>query len=203
MNEPQNKNIPAPMFVSVVFEGGLGLLAILLGWALGYPVLTKITWNAYHFGLAVISILPLLLIFFGMVVLPFSPVQKIKTIMEKFLAPLFGRASVIDLFMISVISGVSEEILFRGFLFELVGYYSWQFPALVVTSLLFGAAHLITILYGGIAFAMGLYLGYSLMYTGNLMTPIVIHTLYNFFVFIYYLKIRKPDYVPESDRIDD
>ena len=43
-----------------------------------------------------------------------------------------------------------------------------------------------------IAGLIGLYLGWLWMATGNLLVPIVTHTVYDFVVLVYLVKIRTP-----------
>lgn len=80
---------------------------------------------------------------------------------------------------------VSEEILFRGVLFRWIEEFGGSWAALLVTSALFGAAHLANpgatwIAAVGIAFEAGVMLGAAYMLTRSLWLPMGIHAAWNF-----------------------
>lgn len=82
-------------------------------------------------------------------------------------------------------AAVSEEILFRGILFRWVEEFGGSWVALLVTSALFGAAHLSNpnsswIAAGGIALEAGVMLGAAYMLTRSLWLPMGIHAAWNF-----------------------
>jgi hypothetical protein len=59
---------------------------------------------------------------------------------------------------------------------------------LVVASLAFGAAHLISLTYAILAAFVGAYLGLLWIWTGNLLTPMVTHAAYGFVALVYILR---------------
>ena len=76
--------------------------------------------------------------------------------------------------VISLFSGVAEELLFRG-----VVQTTW---GIVLASLVFGLFHIgnkKTIQYGAYAILIGFYLGYLMIYTQSLWAPILVHVLNN------------------------
>jgi len=111
--------------------------------------------------------------------------------MESLLRPLFGNWSILQLFTISLAAGISEEAFFReaiqGSLSDRVG---WSL-ALVLASVVFGAAHLITWTYAIIAAFIGAYLGLVWIGTGNLLTPIITHAVYDFAALVYFLRVYR------------
>ncbi|MGM7701712.1 lysostaphin resistance A-like protein [Pseudalkalibacillus sp. Hm43] len=88
---------------------------------------------------------------------------------------IFSNISVFHLFLISIIIGVSEEILFRGVLQVNIGY--------VASSLLFAFMHIryitkpVLLLFVTL---LSFLLGWIFMVTGNLLIPIVIHICIDF-----------------------
>ena len=85
----------------------------------------------------------------------------------------------------AIVSGVTEEILFRGVLFRIVegGLGSWL--ALAISSLVFGGAHLAnpnaTVMSAlAIALEAGVLLGGAFMVTRRLWLPIGLHAAWNF-----------------------
>jgi membrane protease YdiL (CAAX protease family) len=91
-----------------------------------------------------------------------------------------------DLFILAAIAGISEEILFRGVIQPWMES-SWGLnTGLIGSSMLFGLVHAITPLYAVLAALVSIYLGLALDYGGerNLLTPIIIHGLYDFLAFL-------------------
>ncbi|MEM1369014.1 MAG: CPBP family intramembrane glutamic endopeptidase [Cyanobacteria bacterium P01_H01_bin.15] len=85
-----------------------------------------------------------------------------------------------DLIWLGILPGMSEELLFRGVMLSALGL---NVTALVISSVLFGILHMGSIQqwpYSFWAAIVGGALGYSAIITGNLMVPIVAHTLTNF-----------------------
>ena len=80
---------------------------------------------------------------------------------------------------------VNEELLFRGILFRWIEEFGGSWLALIVTSALFGAAHLYNpnasaMAAVGIAFEAGLMLGAAYMLTRSLWLPMGLHAAWNF-----------------------
>ena len=86
-----------------------------------------------------------------------------------------------SIFFIVIFQPIGEEIFFRGFLLEKINSMVGRETAIVVTSVLFGIAHLT---YGNIYPAimtgiLGLILAYMVVKTKNLTTAIVAHIFFN------------------------
>ena len=111
--------------------------------------------------------------------------------MEAYLPPLFGNWSILQLTIISVCAGISEEALFRGAIQGSLTDHVGLGVALVMGSLLFGAFHLITWTYAIIAAFIGAYLGLLWIWTGNLLAPIITHAVYDIAALVYFLKMRR------------
>src|SRR5881628_733598 len=80
---------------------------------------------------------------------------------------------------------VSEEMMFRGILFRWIEEFGGSWTALLITSAMFGAAHLLNphasaIAAVGIAFEAGVMLGAAYMLTRSLWLPMGIHAAWNF-----------------------
>ncbi len=172
------------------FEASLILVSIVLGWAVDVNPFEHIhlSENAVIYGL--FGTLPLILIFLAMEHMPVPSVQKVRQILIDTLGPSMQGYHWADLFVLSAIAGISEEILFRG-VFQPWMEGLWGMNAgLIVSNLLFGLVHAITPLYAILATLVGIYLGLFLDYGGerNLVTPIVIHALYDFLAFLAIMK---------------
>ena len=85
----------------------------------------------------------------------------------------------------AVFPAVSEEMLFRGILFRWLEEFGGSWVALLITSALFGAAHLANpnaswVAAVGIAFEAGVMLGAAYMLTRSLWLPMGLHAAWNF-----------------------
>jgi hypothetical protein len=98
---------------------------------------------------------------------------------------LFPRARLVELAMIAVLAGVSEELLFRGVLQTVVARWTTPLVGLAVASLVFGGLHAISRLYFVLATLIGCYLGWLLLEFDDLAAPIVAHGLYDFVALAY------------------
>lgn len=83
--------------------------------------------------------------------------------------------------VLAVLAGVAEELVFRGALWSLFSSFSGPWVALAVTSLLFGAVHGSFrrgyLLWSSMAAVSGIVAGLLLIYSGNLLAPIMMHVL--------------------------
>ncbi|MFK9093931.1 lysostaphin resistance A-like protein [Bacillus salipaludis] len=102
-----------------------------------------------------------------------------------------GFAFVISSFISACSAGVIEEILFRCYLFKLIEEKWNKIIAVCVTSILFGALHLLTIndlslVDGSLVLIAGTLVGimFSLIVyqTGNVWNAVVVHIIWNFFM---------------------
>lgn len=95
-----------------------------------------------------------------------------------------------DLIWLGLLPGLSEELLFRGVMLPALGA---DLTAVIVSSLCFGVLHLSGAQqwpYVIWATIVGLMLGYSALFTGNLLVPIVAHIVTNL-VSSYLWKMRQ------------
>lgn len=97
-----------------------------------------------------------------------------------FLAP--GGFSVGGLIGMTLLAGFvapfAEELLFRGVLYRWIRDRWGYIPALLLSSLLFGIAH-VDPLVAVTAFVAGLVLAWSYERSGSLWTPVLVHVVYN------------------------
>ncbi len=101
--------------------------------------------------------------------------------------------SVPQLLVVALLAGVGEELLFRGLIQTALTTYVAPVAALVLASVVFGVLHWLTPAYAVIASVLGAWLGFLFVYTDNLLVPILMHTLYDFFAFVYYLRFVPPE----------
>lgn len=78
----------------------------------------------------------------------------------------------------SITAGVCEEILYRGFLFAVLATALGEWPAVVLSSLVFGLGHAYQGLAGiGKTTLVGILMAVLLVFTGSLFVPILLHAV--------------------------
>ncbi len=171
--------------MAVLVEGGLVLLAIGLGWLFDHRPLDhfRVDWKGALWGLAAAA--PMLLCFLAMVRWPVGPLKDIKKFTDTVIRPLMASCTLVDLFGISVLAGVGEEMLFRGMMQDLFATWMPPVAAVVLASVLFGLMHAVTVTYAVLAALIGVYLGAVYWWTDNLLSPMIAHGLYDFVVLLY------------------
>lgn len=103
--------------------------------------------------------------------------------------------------VLSVLAGVGEELLFRGFiqsgLSGLVGGYT----AIVLTSLIFGLLHAMTLYYFVFAFLLSLMFGALLAASQSMLLLVTLHAVYD--VIALGMIVKYPEYLGLTVENDD
>lgn len=175
------------------FESSLILVAIVLGWIAQINPFEYFYFSEPAIGLGILGTLPLFLLFLASEQTDFESVKNIRKLLLETLCPSLYQHHWADLLILAAIAGIGEEVLFRGVLQPWLER-AWGLDAgLITSSLVFGLVHAITPLYAVLATIISFYLGLSLDYGGsrNLLTPVVIHALYDFLVFLALIKTYK------------
>ena len=107
-----------------------------------------------------------------------------EALVRKMIATKGAVAFIINLFVIAVVAGVTEEFLFRGALLHIIRQkIKNHHIAIWIVAILFSAIHLQ--FYGFVPrMLLGAYLGYLVYWTKNIWVPIFAHFFYNAFAFI-------------------
>lgn len=190
--------LPSPrhlVLMAVIVEGGLGVLAVLLGWWWDCPPGAAIELDGRDALWGVAAALPVFGLLWITLELPFPPFAGLRRVADELLVPMFRDCRALELVVISVLAGVGEEMLFRGVIQLAVadryGGPLGVWAGLAVASVLFGLAHAITRSYAVVAAVMGLYLGWLLVVSGNLLVPVTAHAAYDFVALVYLVKFRE------------
>jgi membrane protease YdiL (CAAX protease family) len=171
-----------------LFEGGLLLAAFVLGWLFNVDPTGELQWSLQDFGFGLLAVGPLLLLLAAAWISNSSGLQQIRIFLRDVLGPLLNRCRWIDIVFLALLAGICEEVLFRGFLYQWIR--PWNFMlAVVITNLIFAAAHAITPLYALLAGFAGLYLTALMAVdrTPNLLVPLTTHAVYDFIAFLVVL----------------
>jgi membrane protease YdiL (CAAX protease family) len=171
---------PIPFWMFVLLEAGLGPLALALGWVLKQPPLANFAWDheAVLWGLAA-SVPMIALMAVGMR-WPIGPLARIKEFLDRELAPVLEGCEWPDLALVSVAAGVGEEMLFRGVIQGALTRMLGPGLGIAAAGLLFGLLHPVSPAYILLAALLGAYLGLVWFSSGNLLTVIVAHAVYDF-----------------------
>jgi membrane protease YdiL (CAAX protease family) len=202
IHESQEVDEPSPgrmTLVALAFEGGLGALALVVGWLLKHwpaPGMSveanSLKGQLMAIGWGLMATVPLLVALLIMDRFPLGPIQSVKDIAQGLIARMFRDASVLHLAVISLAAGFGEELLFRGLvqagIAKLSGGTYGPLIALAAASALFGVCHWLNTTYAVLAMLAGIYFGLLMMLSGSLWTPIVAHAAYDFLALVYLLR---------------
>lgn len=179
--------------VAVLFEGGLGALACLIGWAIGSQPWELLWWDpiAVAWGLALT--VPMFAMLVVVMRQPNGPTRSIVAAVDTLVVPMFRECSIVQLALVALAAGVGEELLFRGLLQPVIGEYFGPLVGVFAAGIAFGLAHPITRTYAVVAGIMGIALGGLMVVAdGNLLAPIITHAAYDFAGFVYVLRFNRP-----------
>ena len=182
----------------LVVELGLGGLALAIAWAIGYGETTEIRvrlTTPQLFGQDVlwgtVATLPMFAMAWLVERSRLRSLRHLRLVVRNLIAGAFSEFSTWQVALVSLAAGVSEEMFFRGVLFDALrdqaGMSIVAWAALLGSSLLFGLAHAITRAYLVLATLIGIYLAIVLICTDSLLAPMVTHALYDFVLLEYFL----------------
>jgi membrane protease YdiL (CAAX protease family) len=115
-------------------------------------------------------------------------VSDTRRVLDGVLVPFSRTLAPRDMVVIAALSGVSEELFFRGVLLAEIG--------LVASSVIFGLLHALTWAYAAWAAVIGAGFGLLALEGESLVTPVVAHATYNFGALV--LLRRWPSGAPAS-----
>lgn len=192
-------------FTALWFEGGMGILAVLLGLPFGLRIWETAAPNT-RAALEIVAVtLPMLFGFLAMKTLPLESFRKIDRLVREIFKDYLKQLPFWKLAGIGVLAGFGEELFFRGLLqtgaIQLLDYfvpgdfgYHGMFAVVFFVSVLFGLGHAITKTYFFLAFLISVYFGVVFIATENILVPISAHALYDIFVLLWYkIEMSKPD----------
>lgn len=139
--------------IAMAFEGGIGLIALGLGWYFGVPPLESVVGQsaagnalATVWGLA--AAVPLFLALVVWDKASTSWMGHLRQVVQDKVVPLFRGTTTWQLLLIALSAGIGEELLYRGLvqdgLSQWIGEPHGTWVALLVASVFFGVCHWVT-----------------------------------------------------------
>ncbi len=111
--------------------------------------------------------------------------------MHRFLVATFKNIGWHGIFLLSMLAGIGEELLFRVFFQNVIGDWLGWVAGLLISSLLFGLAHFVSKLYMLMTFLMGLVFGTIYLITDSVLLLMAMHFLYDVCAFVVIVKFPK------------
>jgi membrane protease YdiL (CAAX protease family) len=180
--------------LAVGLEGGLLIIALGLGLLLGTAPFggARVTPGALAWG--TVATIPTLLLMWWMSSTTWPALRRLRREVEETIVPLFADCTAGELVLIALLAGVGEEALFRGLVQRGISDIAGPAAGVVAAGALFGLAHFVTHTYALLAALLGIYLGMLFLVTGNLIVPIVVHTLYDVIALLLWVRqAPRPD----------
>ncbi len=183
-----------------LFEASLILVALILGGLANINPFASLQFSSTALVLGVIGTLPLFLMFLALEKLQGDSIVNIRKLLLQTLGANLHRYHWSDLLTLAAIAGISEELLFRGVLQPMMESFFGLTAGLIGSNIIFGLVHAVTPLYAIMATIVGIYLSLSMDYSGerNILTPIVIHGLYDFLAFIALMKAYRDSLITRA-----
>ena len=167
--------------IFVAGEATLAVVALLIAHWTEIPLGSQLVFSAEVVWRGVFIGITMIAVGFGLLqLLPWAPIVQLRRQVEAIVLEIFGETSWPELALISLAAGIGEELLFRGALQSWIGSHTGPLVAVIVVSALFGAAHALSNAYFVAATLIGLLFGWMTEYYGDLLAPIIAHSIYDF-----------------------
>jgi len=171
-----------------LFSTALILFSFLWAWIRDLPLATLLTPTVRNVvigvgaGALLWSTIPLVL-----------RATSMRRVWNEVLLPFSWTLETRDVAVIAALSGVTEELFFRGVLMPEIG--------VVLSSLCFGALHALCAVYFAWATLVGAGFGALALAGGSLVTPIVAHATYNFGALLWLRHSARTAVPPSAPRL--
>ena len=185
-----------------LIEISLLVIAWVISWISNIPLWRSLFWDPQHLLIGLSAALPLFVGFVWMLDATPAPTRNIRLMLDRFLRPAMEKFTIPQLAVVSLLAGVCEETLFRDAIQASLTQAFGIGLGIFGGALLFGLAHLVTLLYAAVTITVGILLGWIAHQTGNLLAPIVTHAVYDFTALVYYLRATQPLPLDPSEETD-
>lgn len=97
---------------------------------------------------------------------------------KKVISSIVNHQFYITLLCVGILIPICEEILYRGILLNKLRDGYSVFVTIIIQSILFGISHM-NVIQGMYAFVLGVFFGYIVIWTGSLLSSIIMHIVIN------------------------
>ena len=185
---PLKRLLPHWFGVACLFEVAPAALTGLLALVSGRPVIADFHWEVSALYWSIALTMPPIALFFFLLNTKVPSFVEIRDVLDQFMRKFFYDWPMLHIAALSILAGISEEMLFRGMIQGGLSQVLGTVPALIIASVLFGLVHFATLSYGIIATLIGFYLGGIWICSQNLLVPIAVHALYDFIALAVYMR---------------
>lgn len=170
--------------LAILFEGGMLIAAIAIGWLVGNPVWSKVHLTLDSLTGGLVLTIPMLAFLAYASCSRQKKFVEIRQLLQRVIGKPLSTCRFPDLFLLALLAGVSEEFLFRGIVEPWLGRWG-SVTAVIATSLLFGFCHAVTPTYFFLAALLGAYLSLTMRWSNppSLFIPIFCHSAYDLVAF--------------------
>jgi membrane protease YdiL (CAAX protease family) len=180
--------------MAVIVEGALALVAVILAWLFSVPIREQVPSVgeplAWAIARGLIATVPMLLAFWWLVHSDWPSVHELRQQVELLIGQMFPATTIPQLALVAALAGTGEELLFRGVVQTIAGWWTTPIAGVIITAILFGMMHAISRLYFLLATVIGLFLGWMTWYYNDLVGPMVAHGVYDFIALVYLCRSR-------------
>jgi membrane protease YdiL (CAAX protease family) len=168
------------LVLALLVEGTAFFIALVLAriWGIALSPLTEHLLRDFLIGTAA-AVIPFALFVFSLSekgrAVPI--IRSVRKTITGDIRALFASSTVVDIFLISLLAALAEELLFRGVIQAKCG--------IIAASILFGLLHSVTPAYILLATLIGFYIGLLYNCFQSLLIPIQLHCIYDFGALIY------------------
>lgn len=188
--------IPSPsrasiLGMSLLVEGSMAVTAIALAYI---PWVEVDLWSKFHFnweaiGWGLLGAAAMVLLLWIIDKFPHGPFRQVKDLGD-YIRPILRNCEPIDYWLLATLAGFCEEILFRGWGQGLLSQYVSPWTANLLLAIPFGLCHAISMTYIVVAGIISVFLGGLLIWTDNLLVPMITHGVYDL-IALYMVMGRK------------
>ncbi len=183
-------NVRVVFWKACLLEAGLGIIAVGAGLVFHRPLWQLVLGPISHALWGALVALPMLAVIILIMRLRMDWLEPIHTFMDACIRPLFGTCHWAELFLISLLAGVGEELLFRGVIQDWLASTLNPLAGLVLASLLFGLVHCVNFPYTVLTGLVGLGLGAMFQWSGSLIMPTTAHVTYDFLALLWFVRVE-------------
>ncbi|HMO36708.1 MAG TPA: CPBP family intramembrane metalloprotease, partial [Gemmatales bacterium] len=124
---------------------------------------------------------------------PIGPLKHVADISDHILRPLLKPCRWPDYFLLATLAGFCEELLFRGWLQPFLAQWMPLWGSILIGGFLFGLCHMLTTAYFILAWIISIYLALLMVWSDNLLVPMLTHGVYDLVALFVVLWPREND----------